>query len=176
MEEEGVAGVCVADELGLCVASAGDVDPRTAGVLADIARTARIFFAPEDAEGLVTFVETEKTFVLSSWNYQQSNTTKHFLLSHPTEEWWSQRTVGSRQLSTGTATLWRDNNPGSTVLPSQYTTFPNQWTRSQMRRRGEYAKTGWSPRGSAAGAPGAGPGSSLLAPYFHHSSLRTAST
>lgn len=61
MEEEGVAGVCVADELGLCVASSGDVDPCTAGVLADIARTARIFFAPEDAAGLVTFVETEKT-------------------------------------------------------------------------------------------------------------------
>lgn len=80
MEEEGVAGVCVADELGLCVASSGDVDPCTAGVLADIARTARIFFAPEDAAGLVTFVETEKTFVLSSWNHQQSNTTEHFLL------------------------------------------------------------------------------------------------
>ena len=63
MEEEGVAGVCVADELGLCVASAGDVDPRTAGVLADIARTARLFYAPEDAANLVTFVETEKTFV-----------------------------------------------------------------------------------------------------------------
>lgn len=65
MEEEGAAGVCVADELGFCVAAAGDLDPRTAGVLADIARTARLFYAPEDAASLVTFVETEKTFVVS---------------------------------------------------------------------------------------------------------------
>lgn len=78
MEEEGASGVCVADELGLCVASAGDVDPRTAGVLADIARTARLFFAPEDAAGLVTFVETEKTFVLS---HQVSHKEPHHTLA-----------------------------------------------------------------------------------------------
>ena len=65
MSQEGVVGVCVADELGLCVAAAGNVDARSAGVVTDIAQTAKLLFGAEQAPNTVAFIETQKTFVLS---------------------------------------------------------------------------------------------------------------
>ena len=71
--KQGVCGVCVADELGLCVAAAGSVDPRSAGLVADIAQTAQLLFTPDTAASTVTFIEAQKTFAKAQQQQQRHN-------------------------------------------------------------------------------------------------------
>ena len=63
MEQEGVVGVCVADELGLCVTTAGNVSSASSGIVTDLARTSKLFFPEQQAPNTVIFVETDRTYV-----------------------------------------------------------------------------------------------------------------